>query len=131
MCNTCPKMITEAIISFRESLEAALLVGIILAYLEKTGNVKYNRHVYLGVMAGIIASAGVAMAFQTLAGGFEGAAENLFEGFLMLLAAALITWMIFWMMKQQQVRRDIEGRVDLSIGGRRVMGLAFFTFISV
>ncbi|MBI4399262.1 FTR1 family protein, partial [Candidatus Micrarchaeota archaeon] len=70
-------MLPEFLITFRESLEAALVVGIVLAYLEKTQNTQYNRHVYLGIITAVVASIIVAFSFEAFAGGFEGTAEQL------------------------------------------------------
>lgn len=124
-------MIAELLIAFRESLEAALVVGIILAYLEKTGNTAYNRHVFLGVAAGILASVAAAALIQSAMGEFKGPAENLFEGSLMLTAAVLMGWMIIWMMNQGNVRAQIEAGVSEKISKGKVFGLALFTFLSV
>ena len=79
-------MLSEFIITFRETLEVALIVGIILSYLTKTKETKYNPVVYVGLVAGLVASVIGAILFNTLAGGFEGAAEQIFEGITMLLA---------------------------------------------
>ena len=49
-------MLSSLIITFRETLEAALVVGIILSYLLRIGQSKYNNIVYLGVISGIVAS---------------------------------------------------------------------------
>ena len=92
-------MIANFIITFRETLEAALIVGIILGYLVRTKQTKYNKTVYMGVVTGIIASIIGAFLFVRLAGGFEGKAEQIFEGITMLFGAFLLTTMILWMMK--------------------------------
>ncbi len=124
-------MFAEFFITFREALEAALVVGIILAYLEKTRNTAFNRHVYLGVASGVLASLAVAALFQNLVGGFEGGAEKIFEGTLMVFAALMVTWMVFWMMRQEHVKKEIQDRVAIQITRGQALGLAFFTFISV
>lgn len=124
-------MIAEFLITFRESLEAALVVGIILAYLEKTQNTRYNRHVYLGVAGGILTSVIAAMLINSLFGELEGVIENVFEGSLMLLAAILIAWMVFWMMNQQNIKTQVEQKVGQQLSSGKVIGLVVFTFISV
>ncbi len=80
-------MISSFIITFRETLEVALIIGIILAYLIKTKKIKYNNIVYLGIVSAIIASVIGAFLFSMLAGGFTGRAEEIFEGVAMLFAA--------------------------------------------
>ena len=49
-------MIADFLITFRETLEAALVVGIVLAYLSRTKQTRYNNVVYIGVAAGLVAS---------------------------------------------------------------------------
>ena len=82
--------ISSFIIMFRESLEAALIIGIVLAYLSKTKRTKYNNIVYLGVVSAVVASIIGAIIFNSLAGGFTGRAEYIFEGTAMFLAAVLL-----------------------------------------
>ena len=89
------------VVVFRETLEAAIVVGIVLSYLYKIKQTKHNKLVYAGVLAGIIASVFAAILFVVLASGFEGAAEAIFEGTSMFVAAILISFMILWMIKQK------------------------------
>lgn len=124
-------MLPEFLITFRESLEAALVVGIVLAYLERTRNTQYNRHVYLGIIAGLVASMVLAVSFESFAGGFQGKSEEIFEGTVMLIASAMITWMILWMLKQEHVRKEIEERVKVEIDSQHAMGLVLFVFVAV
>ena len=93
-------MISSFIITFREALEVALVVGIILGYLSKTKQTRYNKIVYLAISAGIILSVLTAILFNLLLGGFSGTAEQIFEGITMLAAALLLTTMILWMMRK-------------------------------
>src|SRR3989344_4267154 len=120
-------MIAEFTIGFREALEAALVVGIILGYLKKTNQTEHNNRVYVGIAAGVLASIATAFAFNSLAIQFEGAAEQIFEGATMILAAVLLTWMIFWMSKQNQLALNIQKAVDKSVAG----GLTALAFVAV
>ncbi len=104
-------VLSSFLITSRETLEAALVVGIVLAYLTKTGNEQYKKTVYYGIFAGIVLSILSAFLFNIFAGGFEGRAEELFEGFTMLFAAVLLTTMILWMMKQRKMAQQIENKV--------------------
>jgi high-affinity iron transporter len=104
-------MIESFLITGRETLEAALVVGIVLAYLNKTNNKQYKKTVYIAIATSIAASILAAILFNTVAGGFEGRAEELFEGITMLLGAALLTTMILWMLKQKHVAKQLEERV--------------------
>src|SRR3989344_9148957 len=111
--------------------EVALVVGIILGYLSRTKQTKYNNIVYLGVVAGIVASIVGALLFNTLAGGFEGRAEQIFEGTTMLFGALLLTTMIFWMMKQKHVALHLEKKVEEHISNFRKYGLFLLAFVAV
>lgn len=99
------------LITSRETLEAALVVGVVMAYLTKTNNNQYKKTVYYGIAFGVILSILAAVAFTLLSGGFEGRAEEIFEGFTMLFAAILLTTMILWMMKQSNIAQQIESKV--------------------
>lgn len=123
--------VASFIITFRETLEAALIVGIILAYLSRTGETKYNNFIYLGVAAGVLGSVITAFIFNYIAGGFEGVAEELFEGTVMLIGAALITFMILWMMNQKRFSKKIEHKVEDEIQDGRKFGLFLLVFFSV
>jgi high-affinity iron transporter len=124
-------MIPSFIITFREVLEAALVVGIVLSYLVRTGQTQYNNIVYLGVASGIMASIVGAIVFTTIAGGFTGRAEKIFEGITMLVGAFLLTTMILWMMKQKQVAQELEHRVAKEITKRHKFGLCLLVFVAI
>lgn len=124
-------MIPSLIITFRETLEAALIVGIILSYLIKTKRQKYNNIVYLGIAAAIVASIIGAFLFNALAGGFTGRTEEIFEGIAMLFASFLLTFMILWMLKQKHIVIDLHKKVDSELKQRQRAGLFFIVFISV
>lgn len=124
-------MIASFLIAFREVLEAALVVGIVLGYLARARQTRHNRVVYAGVAAGIAASALGAFLFATLAGGFEGRAEQLFEGITMLVGAALLTSMILWMMRQRHVAAELETKVAASLRGPSRAGLFALVFVAI
>ena len=69
-------MISEFIITFRETLEVALVVGIVLSYLARTKQTKYNNVVYVGIGFGIVASIIGALIFIEIYGGFGGKEEE-------------------------------------------------------
>jgi len=104
-------VLSSFLIASRETLEAALVIGIVLAYLSKTDNQQYKKTVYYGIVFGIILSVLAAVSFTLFAGGFEGRNEAIFEGSTMLFAAILLTTMILWMMQQKHISKEIENRV--------------------
>ena len=120
------------IITFREALEAALIIGIIAAYISKIGRKDLNRYLAAGIIAAVIASAGVAIIFKTLYGGLEGASEQLFEGVAALTAAAVLTYMIFWMAgSSKKIKGELQEKVDISISNGQMIGIAVMSFIAV
>jgi len=104
-------VLSSFLITSRETLEAALVVGIVLSYLNKTDNQDYKKTVYYGIAFGIILSVFAALIFTFFAGGFEGTSEEIFEGTTMLIASVLLTTMILWMMKQRRMVQEIEGKI--------------------
>ncbi|MBW1752121.1 MAG: FTR1 family iron permease [Deltaproteobacteria bacterium] len=124
-------MLPSFIITFREVLEAALVVGIILSYLVRVKQTKYNTIVYAGIFSGIVASIIGAVLFTTLAGGFTGRAEEIFEGITMLVGAALLTTMILWMMKQKHIARELENRVATELTEAHKFGLFSLVFVAI
>ena len=120
------------VVGLREGIEAALVIGIILAYLTKIGQRGLRRYVYMGTVAALGASVLGAVAFAVLVGEFEGAGEELFEGVAAILAVVVLTSMILWMMKAaKDIRMHVEQRIDVLVDRRHVFGLASLAFIAV
>jgi len=124
-------MIPSFIITFRETLEAALIVGIVLSYLVRTNQIKYNHVVYIGVASSVAASVIGALIFTNVAGGFTGRAEEVFEGITTLIGALLLTTMILWMMRQRHIATEIEHRVAEELTEAHRFGLFSLVFLSV
>ena len=124
-------MIPSLIIMFREALEAALIVGIILSYLVRTKQTEYNNVVYMGVLSGIVASIIGALLFVRLAGGFTGSAEQIFEGVTMFIGALLLTTMILWMRKQRHIALELEQRIKTELTENHRLGLFLLMFVAV
>ncbi|BAM80647.1 similar to high-affinity iron permease [Cyanidioschyzon merolae strain 10D] len=125
------------IITFREILEACIVVSICLAYLRRTKNERYLRDVWLGVAAGVGVLIVIGIAFgivfwtrgQKL---YTGLTELLFEAIVRLVAVVLITWMIFWMLSTAaHMRRDLEGGIARALSRRGRWGVALLVFTSV
>ncbi len=125
-------MFAAALITLREGLEAALIVGIILAYLKQIDRVDLRRSVWGGVAAALLASVAVAAGVQLLSMEFEGRIEQIFEGITMFLAVAVLTYMIFWMRYQgRYLRQTLEHRVQATVRGERAGALAGLAFFAV
>jgi len=113
----------------REGVEAALIVSIICAYLVRTGHRRHLPTVFVGAgfAAGLSAVLGIAL-FLTV-GSFKEPYEQLFEGATLLLAAVVVTWMLFWMRRQAaSVRGELQAAVDRALdhGSTRALGLLAF-----
>ena len=126
-------MLAFALITLREGLEAALIVGIVLSVLRKLGHADRSRPVWAGVMVAIVVSVAVGLALHRLGVVFEGRGEEIFEGMAMLLAAGVLTWMIFWMQRQgRQIQAELELDVHqaVTIGSARALfSLAFVAVV--
>src|SRR3989338_7099281 len=108
-------MIESFVITFRETLEAALIVGIVLVYLKKTKRDHLNPYVTIGVLLAIVASAAGAIVLQILYKGQETIGQQIFEGPLMLIASAFVTTMVVWMWRTgKNLQKDIVSAIDSS-----------------
>lgn len=124
-------MTVSLLITFRETLETSLVVGIVLAYLAAVGERRRNPAVWLGVAAGVLLSIILAGMLYLFVGGLEGPAENIYEGITMLLAAGLLSWMILWMLKQgRAMRREIETQVDRHVKNDYALGIFLLVLVS-
>lgn len=111
-------MLPAVLITLREGLEAALIIGIILAYLARIGRSDRFGSVFLGAAAaiGISVLAGVVV-FLTV-GELEGTTEEIFEGIAMLLAAVVLSWMVVWMRHQSiNIRQNLHRQVAEALQG--------------
>jgi high-affinity iron transporter len=116
----------------REGVEAALIVSIICAYLVKTGNRQHFPTVFAGVGLAVALSALLGVGLFVTVGSFEEPYEQIFEGATMLLAAAVVTWMLFWMRRQAaSVRGSLHAAVDRALddGSARALGLLAFVAV--
>ncbi len=116
----------------REGVEAALIVSIILAYLARTGNRRHFGRIWAGTIAAILASilAGIVL-FLTL-GELPAPYEQVFEAGAMLVAAGVVTWMLFWMRRQAaSVKGELQTRVDRALTAGTATGLAVLAFTAV
>jgi high-affinity iron transporter len=126
-------MIAALLLAFREGLEAALILGIVLSVLRRFGRQDQERTAWLGAGLAAVVSLGAGIGLYTLGTSFEGEAEQVFEGLTMLLAAGVLTWMIFWMSRQgravqTQVEQDM-GRAARNDGKWAVFSLAFLAVV--
>jgi len=122
-------MLQAFIITLREGVEAALIVGIILAYLAKIGRNDLRKSVYAALAAAFAGSIAVAVVVSRL-----NLNEDIFEGWVMLVAAVFVVTMIVFMMK---TGRKLKGEIETKIGSfaqgssEAWVGVFFFVFLMV
>ena len=120
------------VITLREGFEAALVIGLILAFLHKTGYSDRSRAVWAGVAAAVVASFVVGIALFLSGNQLDGRAGLLFEGLAMLLAATVVTWMVFWMRRQAAtLGSNLREHVGLTLQNGSDYALASVAFIGV
>lgn len=116
----------------REGVEAALIVAIVLAYLQRTGNGRYASRVWVGVLVASLVSALLGGILFATIGGLPSPYEQIFEGLTMLVAAAVVTWMLFWMRRQAMaVKGELHAAVDRVLGRGGAWGLTILVFSAV
>src|SRR5215469_6679689 len=120
-------MLEAFIITLREGVEAALIVGITLAYLAKIGRNDLRRSVYAAIAAAFLGSVGAAILVSRL-----NLNEDIVEGWVMLVAAFFVVTMIVFMMRTgRKMKGEIEGKLNnLASKGSRI-GLFLFVFLMI
>lgn len=125
-------MVASLLLSLREGLEAALIIGIILGVLHKMDRPKLRAYLWRGAGLAALLSLLGAILLNAIGAQFEGLAEQLFEGTAMLIAAGLLTWMIFWMHRQARgLKTEIEANVQRSVSKNGSKGLFLLAFLAV
>lgn len=120
-------MIEAFIVTLREGVEAALIVGITLACLAKIGRPELRRPVYAALGAAFAGSIAVAVVLSRTSWN-----QDVFEGWIMLAAAFFVVTMIVFMMKTgRRLKGQIEGKVGLLAGRNAWFGLFVFVFLMV
>lgn len=120
------------IIVFRETLEAGLIVGIILAMLSRLRAMRYASYVWAGTGAAVAASAAAGWALASLAGAAQGRWEQFLEGAISLAACGVLTWMVFWMDRQaRRLRPELEGHVEGAVSRQELPALVLLPFFAV
>jgi len=123
-------MLNIFLLSFRESFEAWLVVGIIITYLQNKKCNNFVRAVYLGAISGLIFSVILGGAIFNEARGLSGISKDIFEGGMMLLAASLVAYFIVWMNKQNQnIACQIKNKVEEKNTNLGIFVLSFFSVL--
>jgi high-affinity iron transporter len=124
-------MFANYLIGLREGLEATLVVGILVAYLVKSGSTRFVYKVWFGVAAAIAVSLATGAALTFGPRGLGSEAQEAIEGFASIVAVGFVTWMIFWMARTSRVLRgELESRVDKAVA-RGWWSLGLLSFFAV
>jgi FTR1 family protein len=123
-------VLSALLIALREGVEAALVVGIILVYLSRTGRGHLGRFVWYGVAAAAALSLGVAVALERFR-----ISEDGFEGLMLLIASVFVITMIVWMNRvARHLKKEIEAKVEAyaeKAGRAAGWGIFLFVFLMV
>ena len=120
-------MLQAFIVTLREGVEAALIVGITLAYLTKIGRPELRKSVFAALISAFVGSIGIAILLSRTHWN-----QDIFEGWIMLVAAFFVITMIVFMMKTgRALKGQIEGKVGLLAGRNAAFGLFVFVFLMV
>jgi len=124
-------VLANFLIGLREGLEAGLIVGILVAYLNKLGRRDVLPRLWLGIGAaiGVSLATGAVLTWGPYGLSFQG--QEILGGALSIVAVGLVTWMIFWMGRHaRELKHDLQSRLDAAIAGAG-MGIVLIGFVSV
>jgi len=122
----------QFLLAFRETLEAAFVTSIILAYLARTERRTLIRYAWRGVYLAVLTSLIFGAFIWFLYGGLSGPVKMLFEGTAALLAVMVLSSMIYWMAsKGRRIKTDVEKRLKEIVTREATLTLTFFSFIVV
>jgi high-affinity iron transporter len=125
-------MLSTFIIALREGLEAALIVGILVAYIVRTDRRHLLKALWGGVSVAIAASLALGGILSFTSAELSTRGEELFAGLTSFIAVALVTWMVFWMKRTARTLRDeLHGKVDSAVmtGPISLALVAFFAVL--
>jgi len=120
------------LITFREALEAALIVTIMVTYLRKIGKEDLNKYAYMGAGAALVVSLVAGVILQVFYGGLGKVASELFEGVASLTAVAVLTGMIFWMTSHsKEIKGEMEIKINQAVTQGELYGITTLAFVAI
>ena len=124
-------MLSTFIIALREGLEAALIVGILVAYIVRTDRRHFLKPLWTGVAAALAATFALGAFLSFTSAELSDRGEELFAGITSFIAVGLVTWMVFWMKRPARtLRNELHGKVDTALTGGPI-SLALVAFFAV
>ncbi|MDM5156695.1 FTR1 family protein [Bacillus sp. DX1.1] len=121
------------LITFREVLEALLIVGIITTYLKRTDSKQFVKYVWVGAGLAVVASYIVALVFQVVFTGFAAMGSEMYLKIsIIFISAILLTQMVFWMAEHSKNMKDnMENKMSQYITAGNVIGMVMHSFLVV
>ena len=114
------------LITLREGLEIALVLAILVSYLVKSGRASETTHVWRGSAMAVGFCIVVGLLFHWFVGEFDGKPEKFIEGTIAIVAAAVLTWMIFWMRGHARTMgAEFRAQIDAAATSRALATIAF------
>ncbi|CAN2206145.1 FTR1 High-affinity Fe2+/Pb2+ permease [Candidatus Nanopelagicaceae bacterium] len=124
-------MLSTFIIALREGLEAALIVGILVAYIVRTDRRHFLKPLWTGVAAALAATFALGAFLSFTSAELSDRGEELFAGITSFIAVGLVTWMVFWMKRTARtLRNELHGKVDTALTAGPI-SLALVAFFAV
>ena len=126
-------MLATLVIFLREGIEASMIVAILLAYLDRLGRREYFRDVFLGVGAALLLATGGGVAAYLTISSYDGSrVQTIFETVTYILAAAVLTYMTFWMRNHaRSISGELRAKADAAFDGKARWGLGLLAFQAV
>jgi high-affinity iron transporter len=118
----------------REGIEAALIVGIVAGYLRQTGRGRWMPWVWFGVLLAGLLCLALGLVLHSVNAEFPQRQQELFEGFVGLLATIVLTSMVFWMKKAaRSIKAQLHDSIDAALqpGDRQGLALIGMVFFAV
>jgi high-affinity iron transporter len=125
-------MAFSLLVTAREGLEMALIITILLGYLRSIDQKQHFRQIWYGVVGAAALSIAFGAALKLASSELDGRVLEAFEGFTMLFAVAVLTWMLFWMKAQSSgISRQLSQQVNVALSRGSMLALALLAFSAV
>jgi high-affinity iron transporter len=126
-------VLATLVIFLREGVEASMIVAILLAYLNRLGKREHFRDVFIGVGAALLLATTAGVVIYTTVRSYDGTrGQTIFETGTYLLAAAVLTYMTFWMRNHaRSISKELRSRAEAALDGKARWGLGLLAFQAV